>query len=66
MSDDWDWQFTDSAKQQFDSLDDYAQERITSKLDEIIRRQTARSSEPTLFCRQNPFDMVRGGFNDTG
>ena len=36
MSDEWDWQFADRARRQFDTLDSYAQERIASKLDDIV------------------------------
>lgn len=39
MSDDWDWELTDSAKRQFDGLDNHAKDRITSKLDEIVTDQ---------------------------
>jgi len=36
MSEGWDWRLTDSAKRQFDSLDEYGRERLTSKLDDVI------------------------------
>jgi mRNA-degrading endonuclease RelE of RelBE toxin-antitoxin system len=36
MSDEWDWELTDTADRQFDGLDEYAQDRISSKLDEIV------------------------------
>lgn len=36
MSDEWDWSLTDRGKRDFASLDDYAQERIASKLDEVV------------------------------
>jgi len=39
MSDEWDWEFTDTADRQFDGLDEYAQDRISSKLDEIVADQ---------------------------
>lgn len=39
MSDEWDWQPTDTANRQFDGLNEYAQEPISSKLDEIITDQ---------------------------
>jgi mRNA-degrading endonuclease RelE of RelBE toxin-antitoxin system len=44
MSDEWDWALTDTANRQFDSLDEYARERISSKLDEIV---TDQWREPT-------------------
>ncbi|MGB9965966.1 type II toxin-antitoxin system RelE/ParE family toxin [Halobacterium sp. CBA1126] len=36
MSDDWDWELTKTADRQFASLEAYAQERIASKLDEVV------------------------------
>lgn len=39
MSDTWDWKLTETAYRQFDGLDEYAQERISSKLDEIVTDQ---------------------------
>jgi mRNA interferase RelE/StbE len=39
MSEAWDWELTDSAERQFDALDDYAHERIASKLDEVVEDQ---------------------------
>lgn len=49
MSDDWDWELADSAKRQFDSLDDYGQERLVSKLDDVVEdpwREPADYLEP--------------------
>jgi len=39
MSDEWSWEFTDTADRQFGGLDEYACARITSKLDEIVDDQ---------------------------
>jgi len=39
MSDEWDWELTDTADRQFSGLDEYARERIASKLDEIVDDQ---------------------------
>lgn len=39
MSNAWDWELTDTAKGQFDGLDEYARERISSKLDQIVTDQ---------------------------
>lgn len=36
MNDGWDWKLTDSATRQFDALDEYARERIASKLDDVV------------------------------
>lgn len=33
---DWDWQLTETARRDFDGLDDYGRERIASKLDEVV------------------------------
>jgi mRNA-degrading endonuclease RelE of RelBE toxin-antitoxin system len=35
-SDDWIWKFTPRAADQFDSLDPHVQDRLVSKLDEIV------------------------------
>jgi len=32
----WDWELTDTARSDFDDIDDYARERISGKLDEIV------------------------------
>jgi mRNA-degrading endonuclease RelE of RelBE toxin-antitoxin system len=39
MAEEWDWELTDSARRQFDKLDDYARNRLASKLDEIVTDQ---------------------------
>lgn len=36
MREEWDWEFTDSARRQFDRLDDYARERIVSRRDAVV------------------------------
>lgn len=38
MSDrgEWDWRATDRAQRQLESLDEYAQRRITEKLDDVV------------------------------
>jgi mRNA-degrading endonuclease RelE of RelBE toxin-antitoxin system len=33
---DWDWELTDTARRNLNGLDDYARDRIVSKLDEIV------------------------------
>ena len=33
---DWDWELTDTARRDFESLDDHARDRIATKLDEIV------------------------------
>jgi len=37
--DDWDWEFTDPAKRAYETLQPHEQERIVSKLDEIVTDQ---------------------------
>ena len=39
MSDGWRWKLTDTAERQFRTLDEYARERIASKLDEVVDDQ---------------------------
>jgi len=39
MSDDWSWQFRKPARRSYEGLDEHAQDRITDKLDEIVRDQ---------------------------
>lgn len=34
--DKWDWRATQSARRQLESLDEYAQRRITEKLDDVV------------------------------
>lgn len=36
MNEDWSWTFTEEARRQFDGLDDYVRDRLSSKLDEIV------------------------------
>ncbi|EMA57656.1 type II toxin-antitoxin system RelE family toxin [Halorubrum kocurii] len=43
-SDDWDWAFSDPAKREYERLQRHEQERIVSKLDEIV---TDQWREPT-------------------
>jgi len=35
----WRWEFTDGCRRAFEGLDEYARERIVSKLDEIVTDQ---------------------------
>ncbi len=37
--DDWTWKFTPRAADQFDSLDPHVQDRIVSKLDEVVESE---------------------------
>ena len=38
-SDDWTWKFTPQAVDQFESLDPHVQDRIVSKLDEVVESE---------------------------
>jgi mRNA-degrading endonuclease RelE of RelBE toxin-antitoxin system len=45
----WDWELTETARRDFDSLDAHARDRIVSKLDEIVTdewREPAAYLEP--------------------
>jgi len=44
MSEEWDWKLTDRSKRQLDALDEYARDRIISKLEEVV---TDQWREPT-------------------
>lgn len=58
---DWDWEFTDTARQDFDGLDDHARDRIDSKLDEIV---TDAWRDPPEYLEQlsgMPHDKLRIG-----
>jgi len=61
MTNDWDWQLTESARQRFDSLDSYAQERIASKLDEVVTDQWRDPPEYLEPLQGAPHDKLRIG-----
>ena len=61
MTNDWDWQLTESARQRFDSLDSYAQERIASKLDEVVTDQWRDPLEYLEPLQGAPHDKLRIG-----
>lgn len=44
-SDEWEWQFTDPAERDYETLQPHEQDRITSKLDEIVTDQWRDPSE---------------------
>ncbi|MDG5777534.1 type II toxin-antitoxin system RelE/ParE family toxin [Haloarculaceae archaeon H-GB2-1] len=57
----WDWDLTDTARRDFAGLDEYARERISSKLDEIV---TDEWREPTDYLEPlegAPHDKIRVG-----
>ena len=58
---DWSWTFTPRTADQFDSLDTHIQDRITSKLDEIVDSEWR---EPEAFLEPltgGPFSKLRVG-----
>lgn len=57
----WTWTFTTKAATQFDSLDAHAQDRLVSKLDEVV---TSTWREPKDYLEPltgGPFDKLRVG-----
>jgi mRNA-degrading endonuclease RelE of RelBE toxin-antitoxin system len=61
MSDDWSWELTDTADRQFGSLDEYARERIASKLDEIVDDQWREPSDYLEPLQGAPHQKLRIG-----
>ena len=60
-SDDWDWAFSHRADDQFASLEPDIQERIVSKLDEVV---SSEWREPDTFLEPltgSPFQKLRVG-----
>lgn len=60
-SDDWDWSFSPRADGQFASLEPEVQERIVSKLDEVVNSEWR---EPDAFLEPltgSPFQKLRVG-----
>ncbi|WP_424017078.1 type II toxin-antitoxin system RelE family toxin [Halorientalis pallida] len=59
--DDWIWTFTSQATDQFDELDPHVQDRIVSKLDEVIESEWR---DPVDFLEPltgGPFSKLRVG-----
>jgi len=60
-SDDWTWEFSRRAADQFEDLDPHVQDRIVTKLDEVVRSEWR---EPTEFLEPltgGPFSKLRIG-----
>ena len=60
-SEEWTWKFSPRGADQFDDLDPHVQDRITTKLDEIVDSQWR---EPTEFLEPltgGPFSKLRVG-----
>jgi mRNA-degrading endonuclease RelE of RelBE toxin-antitoxin system len=57
----WDWELTDTARRDFDGLDEYARERIVSKLDEIVTDEWRDPTEYLDPLEGAPHDKLRIG-----
>ncbi|WP_058367484.1 type II toxin-antitoxin system RelE family toxin [Haloparvum sedimenti] len=61
MSERWDWEFTDRSKRQLDKLDDYARDRIFSKLDEVVTDQWRDPTDHLEPLAGTPHQKLRVG-----
>ena len=59
--DDWNWKFAPRAVDQFESLDPHVQDRIVSKLDEVIESEWREPSEFLEPLTGGPFSKLRIG-----
>lgn len=59
--DDWTWKFTPRAADQFDSLDPHVQDRIVSKLDEVVESEWRDPDEFLEPLTGGPFSKLRVG-----
>jgi len=59
--DDWTWKFTPQAVAQFDSLDPHVQDRIVSKLDEVVESEWRDPDEFLEPLTGGPFSKLRVG-----
>lgn len=60
-NDDWTWKFTPPAVDQFDSLDPHVQDRIVSKLDEVVESEWRDPDEFLEPLTGGPFSKLRIG-----
>ena len=60
-NDDWTWEFTVQAANQFESLDPHVQDRIVSKLDEIITSEWRGPEDFLDPLTGSPFQKLRIG-----
>ncbi|MFW5956580.1 MAG: type II toxin-antitoxin system RelE family toxin [Halorhabdus sp.] len=58
---DWSWSFTSQAAEQFDSLDHHVQDRIVSKLDEIVASEWREPVDVLEPLTGGPFSKLRVG-----
>ena len=59
--DDWNWQFTTAALDQFETLDAHVQDRIVSKLDEIVESEWRDPDDFLEPLTGGPFSKLRIG-----
>jgi mRNA-degrading endonuclease RelE of RelBE toxin-antitoxin system len=58
---DWTWKFASRAAGQFDGLDAHAQDRIVSKLDEVVTSEWRDPSDYLDPLTGGPFEKLRIG-----
>ena len=58
---DWTWTFAPRAANQFEDLDPHVQDRITTKLDEVVTSQWREPSEFLEPLTGGPFSKLRVG-----
>jgi len=58
---DWTWAFTQQAADQFDNLDSHVQDRIVSKLDEVVKSEWRDPDEFLEPLTGGPFSKLRVG-----
>ena len=58
---DWSWKFAPRAADQFDSLDPHVQDRIVSKLDEVVESEWREPIEFLEPLTGGPFSKLRIG-----
>lgn len=61
MPSEWDWELTDTARRDFGGLDQYARDRIASKLDEIVDDEWRDPTDHLAPLAGAPHDKLRVG-----
>lgn len=59
--DDWDWHLTKRARRQFDGLNDYARDRLVTKLDEVVNDEWRDVEDYLEPLEGAPHDKLRIG-----
>ena len=57
----WDWALTDTARRDFDGLDEHARDRIASKLDEIVTDEWRDPADHLEPLQGTPHQKLRVG-----